>query len=58
MFSYKGDIILDPFVGSGTTLIAAYMEGRKGIGVELDSNYVQLAIERIEKEIKKFLFYL
>jgi len=53
MFSYKGDIVLDPFVGSGTTLIAAFIEGRKGIGVELDSNYVRLAIERISKEMEK-----
>ena len=55
MFSYKGDIVLDPFVGSGTTLIAAFIEGRKGIGIELDSKYVRLAIERINKEMEKAL---
>ncbi len=50
LFSYKNDIILDPFLGSGTTLISAYQEGRKAIGVELDKKYVELAIDRIEKE--------
>ena len=50
LFSYKDDIILDPFLGSGTTLISAYQEGRKAIGVELDKKYVDLAIDRIEKE--------
>ncbi|GAB6075362.1 DNA-methyltransferase [Desulfurobacterium crinifex] len=52
MFSYKGDVILDPFVGSGTTLIAAFLEGRKGIGIELDEDYVKLAVRRISEEIK------
>ncbi len=47
MFSYKNDVILDPFAGSGTTLISAYEEGRKAIGVELDSKYIDLAIKRI-----------
>jgi len=42
------DIILDPFLGSGSTLIAALEEGRQGIGVEIDSSYVQLAIKRIK----------
>jgi len=50
LFSYKDDIILDPFLGSGTTLISAYREGRKAIGVEIDKSYVNLAIERIKKE--------
>jgi len=56
LFSYKGDVVLDPFVGSGTTLIAAFMEGRIGVGVELDSNYVDLAMKRIRKIVKRDLF--
>lgn len=48
LFSYKEDIILDPFVGSGTTLIAAMKEKRIGIGVEIDENYVNLCIDRIK----------
>lgn len=51
LFSYKEDLILDPFLGSGTTLIAALQEGRKAIGVEIDGSYVKLAIDRIDGEI-------
>ncbi len=53
LFSFKEDLILDPFVGSGTTLIAAHEEGRKAIGVEIDPKYVQLAIERISTHLKQ-----
>jgi len=53
MFSYENDIVLDPFLGSGTTLIAAYKENRIGIGVEIDKSYVNLAINRIEKVINQ-----
>ena len=48
MFSYVGDTVLDPFMGSGTTLIAAGMLGRKGIGVEVDKGYCKAAKARIE----------
>ncbi|RUM58729.1 MAG: site-specific DNA-methyltransferase [Persephonella sp.] len=51
LFSYKNDLILDPFAGSGTTLISAYQEGRKAIGIEIDNNYINLSIERIKKEL-------
>ncbi len=51
LFSYKDDLILDPFLGSGTTLLSAYKEERKAIGVEIDKNYVNLAIDRLKKEI-------
>ena len=50
MFSYVGDTVLDPFMGSGTTLIAAGQLGRKGIGVDVDKGYCKLAQARIEKE--------
>ena len=46
LFSYKTDLILDPFVGSGTTLISAYKNNRKCIGVEIDKQYYELAINR------------
>ena len=47
LFSYVGDTILDPFVGSGSTLIACKEANRKGIGVEIDEKYCLLAKNRI-----------
>jgi len=43
LFSDKGDLILDPFVGSGTTSVAAILENRKYIGFDLSKEYVDLA---------------
>lgn len=48
MFSYVGDTVLDPFLGSGTTLIACLQNNRKGIGIELDEQYSALAQKRLE----------
>jgi site-specific DNA-methyltransferase (adenine-specific) len=42
-----GDTVLDPFAGSGSTGVAAVLEGRKFIGVELDATYAATAVERI-----------
>jgi len=52
LFSYVGDIVFDPFLGSGTTLIAAYLNNRKGIGVEVDKDYCDIAIKRLKNEAK------
>jgi site-specific DNA-methyltransferase (adenine-specific) len=50
LFSFVGDTVLDPFLGSGSTLVAASQGNRKGIGIEIDPGYCDIAITRIEKE--------
>jgi DNA modification methylase len=45
----RGEIILDPFVGSGSSLIAAQSVGRRCFGVELDPGYVDICVKRYEK---------
>ena len=58
--SREGDLVLDPFVGSGTTCIAAKLLDRKYIGMEMDDGYVVIAQERIkahEPEVKKHEFF-
>ena len=52
LFSYIGDTVLDPFSGSGSTLIAAQQNKRKGIGVDIDKDYCDIAINRLKKEAK------
>jgi DNA modification methylase len=46
--SLVGESVLDPFVGCGSTLVAAVAEGRTGVGIELDERYVIAAAERID----------
>lgn len=50
LFSYVGDIVLDPFLGSGTTLIASHMLKRKGVGIDIDLEYFDLSVKRITQE--------
>ncbi len=49
MFSFVGDTILDPFMGTGTTTVSAAKWGRNSIGVEIDPHYFELAEKRIRK---------
>jgi len=49
LFSFVGDAVLDPFLGSGTTLIACLESKRVGIGVEIDKNYCELAVRRLKE---------
>jgi site-specific DNA-methyltransferase (adenine-specific) len=50
MFSFTSDTVLDPFCGTGTTLVAAANAGRQGIGVELDPAYIRMAATRFRAE--------
>ncbi len=50
LFSYIDDTVLDPFLGSGTTVVAAHLAKRKGVGVELDEDYCKLAQKRFLNE--------
>ena len=53
MFSFAGDVILDPFLGTGSTTVAAVASGRNSIGVEIDPGYVEIARDNILKAIAK-----
>jgi site-specific DNA-methyltransferase (adenine-specific) len=52
VFSNPGETVLDPFMGSGTTGVAAVKQGRKFIGVEIDPKYFDLACRRITEALK------
>ena len=47
LYTYRGDVVLDPFMGSGTTAVAAVRNDRRYVGFEMDPAYVALAEERI-----------
>jgi DNA modification methylase len=47
MFSFVGDTVLDPFMGTGTTNLACARWGRNSVGIEVDARYFALARERI-----------
>ena len=51
--SHEGDLVLDPFVGSGTTAVAAVRTGRRSIGIELELEYLSLARARLEVAVKQ-----
>ena len=55
LFSYQGDIVLDPFNGAGTTTLCAAETGRKYIGIDTSSKYCKISERRI-KEIPARLF--
>ena len=50
LFSFVGDTVLDPFMGSGSTIIASYLNRRKSIGVDIDQSYCKIAVERLKQE--------
>lgn len=62
IYTHKGDIVLDPFMGSGSTLLAAASLGRKGIGIDVNEEFVSLAknrlnlLETIEDNLKPEIY--
>jgi len=50
LYTYKGDVVLDPFAGSGTTCLAAKMDGRGFVGYEINPEYCELARKRLDSE--------
>ena len=53
LFTKPGDVVLDPFLGSGTTSVAAFELDRNSIGIEVKDDYYQLAIQNINEQINK-----
>jgi site-specific DNA-methyltransferase (adenine-specific) len=49
MTSDEGDVILDPFVGTGTTAIAAKRLGRRFIGIDIDEKYIEIAHKKLKE---------
>lgn len=52
LLTFEGDVVLDPFVGSGTTCVAALKTGRHCIGIDIEEKYVEMARERIRRVLR------
>lgn len=55
LYSFKGDVVLDPFAGSGTTCLAAAADGRHFVAYELQADYVELALKRLAGGVESLL---
>ena len=56
LFTQPGDVVLDPFSGSGSTALAARQLGRKFIGIDIDPSYVEMARERVYEDREQMRF--
>ena len=56
MFSFYGDTVLDPFCGTGTTMIASLRYGRNSIGIDIDTEYCRMAARYLKKESSNLFF--
>jgi site-specific DNA-methyltransferase (adenine-specific) len=54
MFSFWGDTVLDPFCGTGTTMLASMKANRNSIGTEVDPEYCKMAFTRLERKGRTF----
>jgi site-specific DNA-methyltransferase (adenine-specific) len=53
ILTYRNDVVLDPFAGSGTSLCAAEISGRRWVGIELSENYSKVAKDRVQVFVNK-----
>ena len=53
ILSYKNDIVLDPFMGSGTSAVSAEINGRRWLGIELSPNYAEIARKRVQAFVEQ-----
>ena len=56
MFSFQGDTVLDPFCGTGTTMVASLRYGRNSIGIDIDPEYCRMAARFLKKESSNLFF--
>lgn len=52
LYTYQGEVVLDPFIGSGTTAVAALQAGRRFVGYDVDAAYVEAARQRVQQIVQ------